>query len=134
MAITYDSPISVLDLSTQAPRILAEAGIATIGALLDRSAEDIAELHGMGDTRFAELEDALSYLGLAFGRPLPDLGRYKLCTACPACPECGNPRADSARNVVVDLAGRASHIGRRDTPTCDDCDQHHRALFAGVAA
>jgi predicted RecB family nuclease len=134
MAITYHTPISELGLTTQAPKTLAEAGITTVGQLLDHTRDTIAELHGMGAGRLADIERALAEHRLSFGTPLPDLSRYATCKTCPACPECGNPRAQSARSVVTDLHGRAVHIGHRVGPVCDGCDRYHRALFAAVAA
>lgn len=129
MPIRYDDPISTLELSTQAPKTLAEAGITTLGQLLDYRRELIAGLPGMGASRLTDIERALEERGLAFGKPLLDLGKYRVCTACPSCPDCGMPRATETRQVVVDLRGRYKHQNAPGEP-CDDCDKHHRALFA----
>lgn len=133
MAIKYDDPISKLELATQAPKTLAEAGITTIGQLLDRSHEDIAGLRGMGSSRLAELENALESRGLFFGRPLFNPSIYQVCQSCPACPECGMPRATDAKQVVQDYRGRYKHVTAPGDP-CDGCDEHHRALVATAAA
>jgi len=133
MAIKYDDPISALGLTTQAPKTLAEAGITTVGQLLDTKPQIIADLKGMGASRLADLEQALSVHGLRLGKPLPNLGAYRTCKSCPACPECGMPRATDAKQVVVDYLGRYKHQNAAGDP-CDNCDTHHRELFAASTA
>jgi len=133
MPIRYDDPISALELTTQAPKVLAEAGITTVGQLLDTKPQIIADLKGMGASRLADIEQALSVHGLRLGMPLPNLGAYRTCKTCPACPECGMPRATEAKQVVVDLRGRAKHVTAPGDP-CDGCDTHHRELFAAAPA
>lgn len=133
MAVTYDTPIAELKLTTQAPKTLAEHSITTVGRLLQHRRSEVAALHGMGDSRLADIDRALQLRGLWYGKPFPDLGFYTTCKRCPACPDCGMPRATSARNVVVDLRGRAKHATAVGKP-CDDCDQHHRQLVTAAAA
>lgn len=133
MAIKYETPISELGLTTQAPKMLAEAGITTVGALLDTRPQIIADLKGMGTSRLADIENALAMHGLRLGKPLPNLGAYLTCKACPACPDCGMPRATEAKQVVVDYLGRYKHITAPGDP-CDGCDEHHRELVAVTAA
>jgi len=133
MNIRHDTPISKLGLTTQAPKVLAEARITTVGQLLDSTRESIAELHGMGASRLADLEHALAEHGLSLGKPLPNLGQYATCKTCPACPECGMPRATEAKQVIGDFRGRYRHATAPGDP-CDNCDKHHRALFAAAAA
>lgn len=133
MAIKYETPISELGLTTQAPKTLAEAGITTVGQLLDAKPQHIADLRGMGASRLADIERALGEHGLRLGKPLPDLGAYATCKRCPACPDCGVPRATDAKQVVVDLRGRAKHAQAVGDP-CDECDTHHRQLVAAAAA
>lgn len=133
MALTYATPISALSLTTQAPKILAEAGITTVGALLDAKPGHIADLHGMGASRLADIERALAEHGLALGKPLPNLSAYPTCKSCPKCEDCGMPRATTAKNVVVDLHGRAKHVQASGNP-CDDCNKYHRDLVATAAA
>lgn len=129
----YDDPIAKLKLATQAPKSLAEAGITTIGALLDRSRDDIAQLRGMGASRLTDLDTALEERGLSFGRPLFNPNIYQVCKTCPTCETCGMPRATEAKNVVVDHRGRAKHANTSGDP-CDGCDTHHRELVAATAA
>ena len=132
MAITYDTGIVHLKLTTQAPKTLAEAGITTIGQLLDRDREAIAGLRGMGASRMADIERALEERGLAFGKPLVNLGKYQVCKTCQTCTDCEMPRATSAQQVVTDYRGRYKHANAPGEP-CDSCNQHHRALFATAA-
>ena len=132
MAIKHETPISELGLTTQAPKTLAEAGITTVGQLLDAKPQAIADLRGMGASRLADIERALEEHGLCLGKPLVNLGAYATCKACPACPDCGMPRATDAKQVVVDLRGRAKHAQAADDP-CNGCDTHHRQLVATAA-
>jgi len=87
----------------------------------------------MGDSRMTDLDRALQLRGLWYGKPIPEHGTYGTCTSCPACPDCGMPRATEAKQVVVDLRGRAKHVTAPGDP-CDDCDTHHRELVASAAA
>ncbi|HEY0935897.1 MAG TPA: DNA-directed RNA polymerase subunit alpha C-terminal domain-containing protein [Trebonia sp.] len=133
MAIRYDDPISTLGLTTQAPKALAEAGITTIGQLLDRSHDDIASLRGMGSSRLADLENALAEHRLSFDAPLFNPNVYQVCITCPTCPDCGMPRATEARQVVEDYRRRYKHTNAAGDP-CNDCDTHHRELVATARA
>lgn len=133
MAVEYDTSIPELNLTTQAPKTLAEAGITTVGQLLERRRSDVAKLRGMGESRLADLDRALQLRGLWYGKPFPEHGIYPTCKACPVCPDCGMPRATEARNVVVDMVGRAKHATAAGDP-CDGCDKHHRALVAAASA
>lgn len=132
MAITNETPISELGLTTQAPKNLADDGITTVGQLLTYRRSAVAKIRGMGDTRMADLDRALQLRGLWYGKPIPVHGTYPTCTACPACPDCGMPRATEAKSVVVDLRGRDKHITAPGEP-CDNCDTYHRQLVANAA-
>lgn len=133
MATRYDDAISTLKLTTQAPKTLAEAGIRTVGQLLDRAREDVARLPGMGASRLTDIERGLEELGLSFGKPLFNPNIYQVCTACPTCPDCGMPRATDARQVVADYRDRYKHANAVGDP-CSGCDQHHRALVTAANA
>ena len=130
-AITLNSPISALGLTTQAPRSLAEAGITTVGRLVARDREQIAALRGMGASRMTDVDDALARYGLTFGTR-PPAATYGTCKLCPVCGDCGMPRAMEAKHVVVDYRGRAKHVTAPGDP-CDYCDTHHRQLVANAA-
>lgn len=133
MPIRYETPISELGLTTQAPKTLAEGGITTVGQLLDRGRDAIAELRGMGASRLADIEHAIEEHGLSFDKPLPNLSVYATCKTCLVCPECGMPRATEAKQVVIDYRGRARHVTAPGDP-CDDCNTYHRELVAAASA
>lgn len=133
MAVTADTPIADLGLTTQAPKNLDAEGITTVGQLLTYRRFAIAEIRGMGESRMADLDRALQLSGLWYGQPLVVHGTYLTCTACPACTDCGMPRATEAKHVVVDWRGRAKHSTAPGDP-CDGCDAYHRELVATAAA
>lgn len=137
MSITYDSPITDLGLTTQAPKTLADDGITTVEQLLTAGRDRISRLKGMGSARLTDVDAAIARHGLAW-HVRADIGKWNTCKTCPACPDCGNPRATDARAtdaraVVTDLDGRAVHHGHRAGPVCNSCDEYHRALVAGRA-
>lgn len=132
MAITNDTPIAELKLTTQAPKNLADEGITTVGQLLAYRRSEVAAIRGMGDTRMADLDRALQVRGLWYGKPIAVHGTYPTCTACPPCETCGMPRAREAKHVVVDFLGRAKHETAPGDP-CDGCDTYHRQLAANAA-
>lgn len=132
MAVTTDTRITDLGLTTQAPKNLADEGITTVGQLIRRRRSEIAGLRGMGDSRLADLDRALQLRGLWYGKPIVEHGTYATCTACPPCQDCGMPRATEARNVVVDWRGHAKHVTAPGDP-CHECDAYHRGLVATAA-
>lgn len=130
MALRFDSPIAELGCTTEAPKALRNAGIDTIGQLIALTEQAATEIKGLGEYRLADVKAAMTTHRLRFS----DGVFVNRCTSCPQCPECGNPRATAAKQVYADVAGRFKHCGYELLPTCDGCDAHHRALFAGAAA
>lgn len=126
MPLRFDSPVTELGCTTQAPKALRDAGIDTIGQLISLTEDNAAEIKGLGDYRLADVKAAMVKNRLRFS----DDVFVNRCTNCPRCPGCGNPRATAAKQVYVDVAGRYKHCGYELLPTCDDCDAHHRSLFA----
>lgn len=59
----YDQPLSELGFEIRACNLLKEAGIVTLGDLLSRTREEIADIHGLGEKTLAKLEQRLSELG-----------------------------------------------------------------------
>ncbi len=59
----YDRPLSELGFEIRACNLLKEAGIVTLGDLLSRTREEIADIHGLGEKTLAKLEQRLSELG-----------------------------------------------------------------------
>lgn len=57
-------PIEQLELTVRAYNVLRADGILTVGQLVDRTAVDLAKLHGLGTRGLADVRDALDGLGL----------------------------------------------------------------------
>lgn len=134
-AVTAGTKLADLDLRPATLRALAKNGATVVGDLLDTgyTRSVVASWDGIGASRLADLDAAMGRHGMSYGRPLSD-GFLRSCPDCKICPDCGNPRAISAVNVVVDRDGRASHVGHRVGPTCAGCDRRHRALFVKAAS
>jgi len=130
MPLRFDSPIAELGCTTEAPKALHGAGIDTIGQLIALTEDNAKQIKGLGEYRLADVKAAMAKNRLRFATA-PLIARR--CDDCPVCPGCGNPRATEPKQVVADVAGRFKHTGEEVLPTCDDCDAHHRSLFAGAA-
>ncbi len=59
----YDQPLTELGFEIRACNLLKEAGIVTLGDLLSRTREEIADIHGLGEKTLAKLEQRLAELG-----------------------------------------------------------------------
>ncbi|MCS7216928.1 MAG: DNA-directed RNA polymerase subunit alpha [Candidatus Bipolaricaulota bacterium] len=59
----YDRPLTELGFEIRACNLLREAGIVTLGDLLARTREEIADIHGLGEKTLAKLEQRLQELG-----------------------------------------------------------------------
>jgi hypothetical protein len=130
--LTLDSPIAILGIKTEAPKILTGAGIRTVRQLIAMNRADAAKIDGLGDKRLDAIDTALTAHRLRWKDRRSGI---HVCTDCPACETCGNPRATSRKAVVQDYLGRYKHTGFDNlTPPCDDCRAHHRALIATAAA
>jgi hypothetical protein len=129
MTVTPDSPIAELNLSRNLTDLLSRYNYGTVAALIARPRTDIA-VRMVNPRDMAAIDAALTEHGLAFRS---EVGEWALRGDCPTCPDCGNPRARTARSVVVGLDGRAGHLGARVAPVCEGCDRHHRALVADRA-
>jgi DNA-directed RNA polymerase subunit alpha len=77
----YDTPIEELDLSVRAYNCLKRSGLTTVGAILERSEEELLALRNFGEKSYEELRDKLVSKGF------------------PA------PRVDSRRAAVGSLIG-----------------------------
>lgn len=134
-AVDAGTSLKDLGLRPATLRALAENGATVVGDLLDsdHTRDVVAVWPGVGTSRLADLDAGMGRAGLAYGKPIAD-SFARSCQDCPICEDCGNPRAESARSVVVDLFGRACHMGHRVGPICDVCDTHHRALVVTAAA
>jgi DNA-directed RNA polymerase subunit alpha len=63
----YDTPIEDLDLSVRAYNCLKRSGLTTVGAILERSEEELLALRNFGEKSYEELRDKL----VAKGFPAP---------------------------------------------------------------
>lgn len=63
----YDTPIEDLDLSVRAYNCLKRSGLVTVGAILERSEEELLALRNFGEKSYEELRDKL----VARGFPAP---------------------------------------------------------------
>jgi DNA-directed RNA polymerase subunit alpha len=63
----YDTPIEELDLSVRAYNCLKRSGLTTVGAILERSEEELLALRNFGEKSYEELRDKL----VAKGFPAP---------------------------------------------------------------
>jgi DNA-directed RNA polymerase subunit alpha len=79
----YDTPIEDLDLSVRAYNCLKRSGLTTVGAILERSEEELLALRNFGEKSYEELRDKLVSKGF------------------PA------PRVDSRRAAVGSMVGGA---------------------------
>ncbi len=59
----YDRPLTELGFEIRACNLLKEAGIITLGDLLSRTREEIADIHGLGEKTLSKLEQRLAELG-----------------------------------------------------------------------
>ena len=63
----YDMPIEQLDLSVRAYNCLKRSGLMTVGAVLDKSEEELLALRNFGEKSYFELKDKL----VSSGFPAP---------------------------------------------------------------
>ncbi len=59
----YLRPLAELGLDVRICNLLREAGIVTLGDLLGKTKEEIADIHGLGEKTLAKLEQRLAELG-----------------------------------------------------------------------
>ena len=64
----YDTPIETLSLSVRAYNCLKRSGLTTVGAVLEKSDEELMALRNFGDKSFEELRDKLVANGFAAPR------------------------------------------------------------------
>jgi DNA-directed RNA polymerase subunit alpha len=96
----HDTPIESLDLSVRAYNCLKRSGLTTIGAVLEKSEEELLALRNFGEKSYEELRDKL----VAHGFPAPrvDSRRGGISTAVAEGPRPlpeSAPASDSEENV-----------------------------------
>src|SRR6185295_16307873 len=63
----YDTPVEQLDLSVRAYNCLKRSGLMTVGAVLEKSEEELLALRNFGEKSYLELRDKL----IEHGFPAP---------------------------------------------------------------
>ncbi len=75
----YDTPIEALGLSVRAYNCLKRSGLMTVGAVLEKSEEELLALRNFGDKSYVELRDKLVAGG--FSAPRTEARRAGVATA-----------------------------------------------------
>lgn len=78
----HDTPIEALELSMRAYNCLKRSGLTTVGAILERSEEELLALRNFGEKSYEELRDKLVEHG--FPSPRSDARRGGVAVAEPA--------------------------------------------------
>ena len=78
----YDTPIEDLDLSVRAYNCLKRSGLTTVGAILERSEEELLALRNFGEKSYEELRDKL----VSKGFPAPRIDSRRVATGIDAMP------------------------------------------------
>ena len=89
----YDTPIEELELSVRAYNCLKRSGLTTVGAILERSEEELLALRNFGEKSYEELRDKLVEHG--FPAPRGDARRVREPVAV------GEPAVAAGGGVVV---------------------------------
>ena len=95
----YDTPIEELDLSVRAYNCLKRSGLTTVGAILERSEEELLALRNFGEKSYEELRDKLVSKG--FPAPRIDSRRAAVANGIGA-GNGGTMTADAPRGMVND--------------------------------
>jgi len=93
----YDTPIEELDLSVRAYNCLKRSGLTTVGAILERSEEELLALRNFGEKSYEELRDKL----VSKGFPAPRIDSRRAATAGIGNGN-GAPASESRGGVAVD--------------------------------
>lgn len=103
MPVGYDSPITDLGLTTQAPKALAEAGITTVAQLLAAGRNRIEQLRGMGNARLHDIDDAIARHRLTWHARAVHHGGQP---GGPVCDDCDTHHRELVQARALELAGR----------------------------
>ncbi|RLT27409.1 MAG: DNA-directed RNA polymerase subunit alpha [Chloroflexi bacterium] len=95
----YDTPIEELDLSVRAYNCLKRSGLTTVGAILERSEEELLALRNFGEKSYEELRDKLVSKG--FPAPRIDSRRAAVANGIGA-GNGGTMTADAPRGMAND--------------------------------
>ena len=97
----HDTPIESLDLSVRAYNCLKRSGLVTVGAILERSEDELLALRNFGEKSYQELRDSLVARG--FPPPRGDARRARApAAAAPAAPAAAPPPPPDAGGAPGD--------------------------------
>jgi DNA-directed RNA polymerase subunit alpha len=97
----YDTPIEALGLSVRAYNCLKRSGLMTVGAVLEKSEEELLALRNFGDKSYVELRDKL--VGGGFPAPRTEARRAGVATA--------EPEDDEVVTAAPEPEGDAEGVG-----------------------
>lgn len=100
----YDMPIEQLDLSVRAYNCLKRSGLMTVGAVLEKSEDELLALRNFGEKSYVELRDKLEQHG--FPTPRSD-GRREFGVSDDATDDLSDDAADSDSDAEVGALGAA---------------------------
>ena len=112
----YDMPIEQLDLSVRAYNCLKRSGLMTVGAVLEKSEDELLALRNFGEKSYLELRDKL----VDHGFPAPrtdgrrELGAPPAAQEQPQAEEEGDSAEVGALGAALMEALKASGEGRGD--------------------
>ncbi len=92
----HDTPIERLELSVRAYNCLKRSGLVTIGAILERSEEELLALRNFGEKSYEELRDKLVANGFPSPRGDAQRARQPVAVAEPAAAASAAEPADAA--------------------------------------
>ena len=100
----YDTPIETLGLSVRAYNCLKRSGLMTVGAVLEKSEEELLALRNFGDKSYVELRDKL--VGGGFPAPRTEERRAGVATTEP-----GDDEITTATATATEPEGDADGVG-----------------------
>ena len=105
----YDMPIEQLDLSVRAYNCLKRSGLMTVGAVLEKSEEELLALRNFGEKSYHELRDKLVASG--FDAPRTESRRGDVSAAAPVAVADEAPAAEPDAAATADADGEEAEVG-----------------------
>ncbi len=105
----YDTPIEQLDLSVRAYNCLKRSGLMTVGAVLEKSEEELLALRNFGEKSYLELRDKM--VGQGFPAPRVDSRRGSVASASAAVAVEDAPAPATATASAEPAAEGAEDVG-----------------------
>lgn len=105
----YDMPIEQLDLSVRAYNCLKRSGLMTVGAVLEKSEEELLALRNFGEKSYHELRDKLVASG--FDAPRTDSRRADALAASEGAAAIAAEAPSDAVTAMVEDDGEEAEVG-----------------------